>query len=129
MQPSAPEGFPRSYQLTPSTSRVAIPRYDFDFQDGEMWLMDEKGDEYESLQVPRDAAIVALRDIAGEAPPPNDKGRSWPTSATRAASGAAPCGLTSPQSAIPKSRLRIDKGRGRAQPSRTSRRRAACGMD
>jgi len=46
-----------------------MPRYFLDFQDGEIWLKDEEGQEYESLQAARDAAIAALPDIGREAPP------------------------------------------------------------
>ncbi|WP_425324345.1 DUF6894 family protein, partial [Methylobacterium frigidaeris] len=37
-----------------------MPRYFLDFQDGALWLKDEEGQEYESLQAARDAAIAAL---------------------------------------------------------------------
>ncbi len=50
-----------------------MPRYFFDFQDGELWLKDEEGQEYESLQAARDAAIAALPDIGREAPPRDGK--------------------------------------------------------
>ncbi|GJD57982.1 DUF6894 family protein [Methylobacterium dankookense] len=50
-----------------------MPRYFLDFQDGEMWLKDEEGQEYESLQAARDAAIAALPDIGREAPPHDGK--------------------------------------------------------
>ncbi|MFJ7441481.1 DUF6894 family protein [Methylorubrum thiocyanatum] len=50
-----------------------MPRYFLDFQDGEMWLEDEEGQEYESLQAARDAAIAALPDIGREAPPEDGK--------------------------------------------------------
>ncbi len=50
-----------------------MPRYFLDFQDGELWLKDEEGQEYEDLQAARDAAIAALPDIGREAPPPDGK--------------------------------------------------------
>ncbi|WP_289015487.1 hypothetical protein [uncultured Methylobacterium sp.] len=50
-----------------------MPRYFLDFQDGEIWLKDEEGQEYESLQEARDAAIAALPDIGREAPPRDGK--------------------------------------------------------
>lgn len=50
-----------------------MPRYFLDFQDGELWLEDEDGQEYESLQAARDAAIAALPDIGREAPPVDGK--------------------------------------------------------
>jgi hypothetical protein len=50
-----------------------MPRYFFDFQDGELWLIDEEGQEYESLQAARDAAIAALPDFGREAPPRDGK--------------------------------------------------------
>lgn len=46
-----------------------MPRYFLDFQDGALWLRDDEGQEYESLQAARDAAIAALPDIGREAPP------------------------------------------------------------
>lgn len=50
-----------------------MPLYFLDFLDGEMWLKDEEGQEYESLQAARDAAIAALPDIGREAPPSDGK--------------------------------------------------------
>ncbi|GJD66870.1 hypothetical protein MPEAHAMD_7069 [Methylobacterium frigidaeris] len=50
-----------------------MPRYFLDFQDGALWLKDEEGQEYESLQAARDAAIAALPDIGREAPPADGK--------------------------------------------------------
>lgn len=50
-----------------------MPRYFLDFLDGEMWLKDDEGQEYESLQAARDAAIAALPDIGREAPPRDGK--------------------------------------------------------
>ncbi|WP_449410026.1 DUF6894 family protein [Methylobacterium komagatae] len=50
-----------------------MPRYFLDFQDGEMWLRDEEGQHYESLQAARDAAIAALPDVGREAPPPDGR--------------------------------------------------------
>ncbi|ABY30278.1 DUF6894 family protein [Methylorubrum extorquens] len=50
-----------------------MPRYFLDFQDGALWLKDEEGQEYESLQAARDAAIAALPDVGREAPPRNGK--------------------------------------------------------
>ena len=50
-----------------------MPRYFLDFLDGEMWLKDDEGQEYESLQAARDAAIAALPDIGREAPPQDGK--------------------------------------------------------
>ena len=50
-----------------------MPRYFLDFQDGELWLRDDEGQDYESLQAARDAAIAALPDIGREAPPPDGK--------------------------------------------------------
>lgn len=46
-----------------------MPRYFLDFQDGDLWLKDEDGQDYENLQAARDAAIAALPDIGREAPP------------------------------------------------------------
>ncbi|WP_289016154.1 hypothetical protein [uncultured Methylobacterium sp.] len=50
-----------------------MPYYFIDFQDGSLWLKDEEGEEYESLQAARDAAIGALPDIGREAPPSDGK--------------------------------------------------------
>lgn len=50
-----------------------MPHFFIDFQDGALWLKDEEGQEYESLQAARDAAISALPDIGREAPPHDGK--------------------------------------------------------
>ncbi|AWN37692.1 DUF6894 family protein [Methylobacterium radiodurans] len=50
-----------------------MPRYFIDFQDGALWLKDEEGQEYQSLQAARDAAIAALPDIGRETPPRDGK--------------------------------------------------------
>ena len=66
-----------------------MPRYFLDFLDGEMWLKDEEGQEYESLQAARDAAIAALPDIGREAPPSD--GRRDFVAYVRDESGARLC--------------------------------------
>ncbi|MGE7156851.1 DUF6894 family protein [Methylorubrum rhodesianum] len=66
-----------------------MPRYFLDFLDGEMWLKDEEGQEYESLQAARDAAIAALPDIGREAPPSD--GRRDFVAYVRDESGAQLC--------------------------------------
>lgn len=50
-----------------------MPRYFMDFQDGALWLKDEEGQEYATLQAARDAAIAALPDIGREGPPSDGK--------------------------------------------------------
>nr|WP_137828301.1 hypothetical protein [Methylobacterium sp. L1A1] len=66
-----------------------MTRYYLDFQDGEMWLKDEEGQEYDSLQAARDAAIAALPDVGREAPPAD--GRRAFVAYVRDESGAHLC--------------------------------------
>ena len=46
-----------------------MPRYFIDYDDGGLRLADEEGQEFDSLQAARDAAIAALPDVGREAPP------------------------------------------------------------
>lgn len=50
-----------------------MPRYFTDYQDGTLWLKDEEGQEYDTLQAARDAAIAALPDIGREGTPSDGK--------------------------------------------------------
>jgi hypothetical protein len=69
-----------------------MPRYFIDYDDGGLRLIDEEGQEFETLQAARDAAIAALPDIGREAPP--EDGRRNFVAHVRDAEGTVLCSVT-----------------------------------
>lgn len=52
-----------------------MPRFFIDFEDGALRLVDDEGQDFDSLQAARDAAIAALPDIGREVPPSDGQRR------------------------------------------------------